>query len=181
MLFQVRRVERVRGDGKVEFPHYVNVFGDYFAEGLRAEENARALAALAARLVGRHDDGSPRLAGRYGDPAGEHRNAIGETVERVYARAGLPLEPWDTTNPKVSDSLTMVETLVSPIDSHPYLLVHPRCVHLVNAFRGYARAQRLGQWTDRPEDPQHPYEDLIDALRGGLHARLRRAVDRLFL
>lgn len=181
VLFQVRRVEEPRADGKVEFPHYVNVFADYSSEGLRADENAAALSALAARFVGASADGRPKLAGRYCDPASEQRNAIGETVEEVFARARLPLEPWDTHNPKVVDSLAMVETLLNPIGRHPRLLIHPRCVSLVNAFRGYARAKRQDQWTDKPADPQHPYEDLIDALRGGLHARVRRAIDRLFL
>ncbi len=33
------------------------------------------------------------------------------------------------------------------------------------------RAKRGGQWADFPEDPQHPHEDVMDALRGVLFAR----------
>jgi hypothetical protein len=52
---------------------------------------------------------------------------------------------------------------------------------LIRAFQAYRRASVKGQWRDWPEDPQHPHEDLMDALRGGLHARLRKAVGSLFL
>ncbi len=48
------------------------------------------------------------------------------------------------------------------------LTIHPRCRHLVLALRCYARAKRASQWMDYAEDPQHPWEDLIDPLAGGL-------------
>jgi hypothetical protein len=35
-------------------------------------------------------------------------------------------------------------------------------------MQNYRRAKRGGQWQDWPEDPQHPHEELVDALRGGL-------------
>jgi hypothetical protein len=39
-----------------------------------------------------------------------------------------------------------------------------------------------GQWIDKPMDPQHPHEDLIDSLRGGLLAKFpegRKPVPKL--
>ena len=39
---------------------------------------------------------------------------------------------------------------------------------LITAFQCYARAKRSSQWMDYAEDPQHPHEDLIDPVAGGL-------------
>ena len=39
---------------------------------------------------------------------------------------------------------------------------------LIKAFQGYRRKQTNGVWLEDPLDPQHPHEDLMDALRGGL-------------
>jgi hypothetical protein len=157
VLFQVRSAGGL---------HWVNVFGDYLSENLTAEANARAISGLAGQLC------EGRLANRYCDPAGGARNPIGPTVMAEYARAGLPLQPWSKANPSVADSLALVEGLLDPVGGQPRLTVHPRCRHLISAFGNYQRAKRAGQWMDFPEDPQHPAEDLIDALKGGLHARI---------
>ena len=98
------------------------------------------------------------------DPAGKAQNPIGPTVLEEYARAGLRLDPWPVKT--VLDGLAKVESLVS-LDP-PLLTIHPRCTRLIGAFSNYRRARRQGQWIDRPEDPQHPHEDVLDALRGGL-------------
>ena len=157
VIFQVRQAGGL---------HWVNVVGDYLSEGLTAAANAVALRDLAERLV------PGKLANRYCDPAGGARNPIGPTVIAEYARAGLALQPWSKANPSVADSLALVEGLLDPVDGHPRLTVHTRCRHLISAFGNYARRKRAGQWLDEPEDPQHPAEDLIDALKGGLHARI---------
>ena len=47
-------------------------------------------------------------------------------------------------------------------------LIHPRCTHLIAAFNGYVRHEERGEFTSRPKDPNHPHEDLMDALRGGI-------------
>lgn len=141
---------------------HVRVHLDYLSEGLTAEDNAaRIVAALAGRP----------FAKGYCDPAGGARNPIGPTVLDVYRKAGLPLIPWANTNPSVADSLENVEKRLNPIGGSPLLAIHPRCKALINAFLSYKRAKRADQWMDYPEDPQHPAEDLIDALRGGLYAR----------
>jgi hypothetical protein len=62
----------------------------------------------------------------------------------------------------------LVESFVQPAEGPARLLVHPRCNSTIRALESYRRAKRSGQWQDYPEDPQHPHEDLVDPLRGGL-------------
>jgi hypothetical protein len=153
----------------------VNVFADYLCEGKSARENADALRELARTTC------NGRLGGAYCDPASGARNPIGPTVLAEYAAVGFPLTPWDTANPSVSDGLERLEGLLCPADGVPRLLIHPRCKDLIRGFQAYRRAERQGQWQDFPADPQHPHEDVMDALRGGLHARIGRATSGLFL
>jgi len=157
VLFQV--VPRREDHGMVDVIH---VFADYLSEGRSAETNARAIRELAAR----------RCSGRWNrattDPAGRSRNAVGPTVLAEYARSGLLLDAWPLS--KVADSLALLDSFISPSLTGVQFHVHPRCESLIRALQSYRRAKRAGQWLDKPEDPQHPHEDLIDALRGGLRA-----------
>ena len=68
----------------------------------------------------------------------------------------------------VADGLALLDSFASPAEGPPRLRVHPRCAATMRAMSNYRRAKRGGQWQDYPEDPQHPHEDLVDALRGGL-------------
>lgn len=142
-----------------------HVFGDYLAEGLTAEANARALIELAVSLChGRAEVVST-------DSAGGARNPVGPTVIAEYERAGLvgshgALVRWPVGS--VADSLALLDAMISPASGPTRLVIHPRCVRLIAALTNYRRAKRAGQWMDYPEDPQHPFEDLVDALRGGL-------------
>ena len=156
VFFQVAR--RFTAEGTVED---VRIFADYLAEGLTAEANARAILEVArTRCNGRFDVAST-------DPAGGSRNPVGPTVIAEYERAGIrPLRRWPLSS--VADGLALVESFVNPADGRPRLRVHPRCVRMILAIANYRRAKRGGQWQDYPEDPQHPHEDLVDALRGGL-------------
>jgi hypothetical protein len=141
----------------------VTVFGDYYAFNVPAHANARAILARTAELCGgRFDRGTT-------DPAGGAMTGFGTTVIAEYARAGLKLGSWPSYPGSVSDGLALVESFVAT--DPPGLTVHPRCVALVAAFANYRRKKRGGQWIDVPEDPQHPHEDLLDALRGGLMDR----------
>lgn len=146
--------------------HNVRVFADYFAEGLSAEVNARAIKERTRVLCG--DD---LLRFRVStDPAGNARTAIGVTVRGEYERAGLQgpngLESWGGA--KKQEGLQLVEALLESADGTVSLRIHPRCRHLISAFQCYARAQVQNQWMDYEKDPQHPFEDLIDPLCGGL-------------
>ena len=144
----------------------IHVFADYLAEAVPASKNAQNLCDL-ARL---RCPGPVKHATT--DPAGKARTAIGPTVLGEYSGAGLQLIAWPLG--KVADGLALLDSFITPADGVPRLLVHPRCTALIAALRSYRRAKRAGQWLDRPEDPQHPHEDLVDALRGGLKARYPR-------
>lgn len=154
VFFQVARGPAAAADE-------VRVFADYLSENVPAEQNARALTEVArARCQGRLDVIST-------DPAGGSRNPVGPTVIGEFERVGLrPLRRWP--NGSVADGLALVESFLNPADGRARLAVHPRCTALIHALKGYKRARRALQWQDYPEDPQHPHEDLIDALRGGL-------------
>jgi hypothetical protein len=91
------------------------------------------------------------------------------TVLAEYVRGGLALDAWPLG--KVSDGLALLDSFITPAEGKaPRLLVHSRCTATIQALQCYRRAKRNGQWLDEPADPQHPYEDLVDALRGGLKA-----------
>ena len=158
VFFQV--VPGLDREGPTEVVH---VFADYLSEGRSAEANARAI----REMAGLRCDGILHHATT--DPAGNSRNAVGPTVLAEYARSGLFLDAWPYG--KVADSLALLESFIRPSIGSPQLLVHPRCEALIRALQCYRRAKRGGQWIDRPEDPQHPHEDLVDALRGGLRAK----------
>ena len=111
------------------------------------------------RSIGRFDRGTT-------DPAGDSPTGIGTTVFEEYRRAGLNLDPWPRYPGSVADGLALIESFVS-VDP-PGLLIHPRCTDLIAAFENYCRKKQGGQFIDKPVDPQHPHEELIDALRGGL-------------
>jgi hypothetical protein len=141
--------------------HFVTVLGDYLSEGLSAESNAVAILDVSA----------DRCGGMVGtistDPAGNARNPVGPSVLAEFKRSGLKnVQQWPQR--KVADSLALLESFVMSADDRPGLAIHPRCRHLIDAMIGYRRAGKNGQWLDQPADPQHPYEDLVDALRGGL-------------
>jgi hypothetical protein len=157
--FQTR--PRLNGRG-----HQVNVFADYFAEGVSAESNAKAIVERTRELAGGI---GPRTRVST-DPAGNARTAIGPTVRGEYERERLVgrngLEAWP--GGKKVDGLQHLEALLKSADGTVSLTIHPRCKRLVTAFQSYARAKLANQWMDYAEDPQHPHEDLIDPLAGGL-------------
>lgn len=145
----------------------VNAFADYLSEGRPAETVAREILAVGeSRCNGRRDRVTT-------DSAGGSRNPIGPTVIAEYTKAGLcdrrgRLDHWPRYGGSVNAGLDLVEALLLSADGEVSLTVHPRCTHLISALQNYRRAKRQGQWQDYPEDPQHPAEDLVDALRGGL-------------
>ena len=140
----------------------VHVFADYLAEDRPAEANARAIVTLTESLChGRREHATT-------DPAGNARTSIGPTVLAEYKKVGLDLQPWPYS--KVSDSLALLDSFISPSGDDVQFLIHPRCVSTIRALQSYRRAKKAGQYLDRPADPQHPHEDMVDALRGGIKA-----------
>ena len=160
VFFQVVEVE-AEGGAKVD---QVRVFADYLAEGQGAERNGLEIRKVAQERC------QGLIHHQTTDPAGRARTAIGPTVLGEYIRAGLDMTPWPLC--KVSDSLALLDSFINPADNKTkQFLVHPRCGATIDAIQCYRRAKRGGQLLDEPADPQHPYEDLVDALRGGLKAR----------
>ena len=169
--FQVRRgrvpIERTPSGWIVQAdprePETVTVFGDFHREGLFSEAAARAILAHGQALPcrGRYD--TVRL-----DPASAARTGIGPTAYAEFERVFGPrtLGRWPTH--RVLDGLDQLEVLLD----RQCLLIHPRCEKLKCAFQNYSRRKNTGgDWLDDPADPQHPHEDLMDALRGGLRDR----------
>jgi hypothetical protein len=144
----------------------MTVFADYLSEGLSAELSATQICRQSESLCGL----AWRQARVSTDPAGKARTAIGPTVRGEYLRAGLKgrndLESWP--DGKKADGLQLVEALLRSADDTVSLTIHPRCTRLIRAFQCYARAKRGTQWLDHAQDPQHPWEDLIDPSCGGL-------------
>jgi hypothetical protein len=148
----------------------VSVFGDYLTEGTTAEADAIAILAD----LNQRCPNARRMVST--DSAGGARNPVGPTVLAEYQRAGLVGERGIVCWPKypgcVADGLQLVEALIRSADDSVNLTLHPRCTRTITALQSYTRAKRGGQWQDYPEDPQHPHEELVDALRGGLHVAL---------
>ncbi|WZO98188.1 hypothetical protein EP7_005244 [Isosphaeraceae bacterium EP7] len=141
----------------------IHVFADHLMEAQSVEVNARTLRDIAGSLC------QGKMQHIWADPAGSYRNTIAVTATSIYENHGLkPMNPWPGGS--VNDGLTLVESFMDAADGKSRLLIHPRCKNLISALRSYRRAKRAGQWMDYPEDPQHPHEDLVDALRGGLRA-----------
>jgi hypothetical protein len=165
VFFQVRG-DRASAMGLQPHEVMVNVFAEYLAEGQTAEACARSISALASQRCG----STRRFVST--DSAGGARNPVGPTVIAEYQRCGLVgeggIQQWPRYPGCVTDGLGLIESMVRSAGDTVRLTIHPRCKSLNAAFRSYSRARRAGQWMDYPADPQHPHEDLIDALRGGL-------------
>ena len=167
VIFQKREVYDSRGK---LIGHKVNVFADYLSEDRGAENVGREV----LRLIDERCRNAQRRIST--DSAGEARNASGTTVFAEYQRAGLwPLIHWPKYAGCVSDRLQLIEALVCSADGTVWLTIHPRCKALIAAIHSYRRATRANQLMDYPEDPQHPHEEMIDALGGGLMVEFPKA------
>ncbi len=147
--------------------HVVSIFDEHLSYNLGAEAAARDILGLIEMRCGLS---SPRRVST--DSAGGARNPMGDTVIATYERVGLKgrrgLEHWQRYPGCILDGLGLVESFVRSADGIAYLYVHPRCVKTIAAFQSYSRDKVSGQWVDYPKDPQHPHEEMIDAVRGGL-------------
>jgi len=141
----------------------VNVFGDYFdGSGVAGYHKALAIKAIGTQLC----RGECRVDRGTHDPAAGARLGFNTTISAEYARAGLKLTPWPCYSGSVLSGINLIESLIG-ING---LIIHSRCTNLIAALINYMRTKQGAQWVDRPADPQHPAEDMIDALRGGLLA-----------
>jgi phage terminase large subunit-like protein len=153
--FQVRELD-------APHRHRVTVFGDFHCQDLFSAA-ARAIWAKDRELPHRGALASVRL-----DPAATARSSLGPAAygeyERVFGPRTTARWPWH----HVADGLDQLEVLLET----GCLLIHPRCVLLKAAFQNYCRKRAAcGDYLGEPADPQHPHEDLMDALRGGIRDR----------
>ena len=139
----------------------ITVFGDYYNDSgtMDASSKAGEILARSHQLCNGHPDHGTH------DPAAGARLGFNTTIAAEYERAGLRLHPWPVFAGSVLSGLNLIESFLAS------MAIHPRCQNLVSAMVNYRRAKRNGQWIDQPADPQHPHEDLIDSLRGGLLAK----------
>jgi hypothetical protein len=158
--------------GEVE----VNVFGDYYSEDVGAADNAQAIMDRSQELTG--------IGLFYAlvsmDPQANQRTGVGPTMKGEYERVGcvgrggrLKRWPGGTAHPK-QDSLALLEALLKAANGRVRITIHPRCKHLIEAFLTYVRAIRDNQYMDYPQDPQHPQENMIDPLAGGMKMQYPR-------
>jgi hypothetical protein len=154
VLFQVLEWN----DGQI----WVNVFADYIGVDVVSEQNARTLLELSRiRCNGRLD--RVRL-----DPASGARTSLGPAAYGEYERifGSRLIAPWPLRS--VRDSLELLDAFVRPAAGPPKLRIHPRCETTIRALECFRRAKRAGRWIDEPEREDHPHEDMVDALKGGL-------------
>ena len=145
-------------------PFRVSVLADYLREGASPRTVAQELRTLVRSVTG-----ASGAAVNYCDPATESRNAAAVNLMTEYKSGGIELRPWPSQS--VLDGLRLIEGFLETPNG---FVMDPRCKYLAAAFDGYVRARRGGVWMDYPVDPNHPHEDLMDALRGGLVARFPR-------
>ena len=160
VLYQARQIDRHRTR--------ITVFADYYAVDLYSEPNATAINSLFRSLC-------PLVVAPERvrlDPASTARTGVGPAAFGEYQRVfGDRRTGWWPVH-QVADGLDQIEILLGSESREPDLIIHPRCKHLIEAFNSYVRANQRGVWLPWPEDPQHPHEDLMDALRGGIRDTL---------
>lgn len=155
VFFQVRPLDAYRS--------LVTVFADYYAVDLFSEANARAILAKAEQVCGGQID-KVRL-----DPASTAKTGVGPAAFGEYQRVFGPRRTAYWPMHLVADGLDQIEVLMGGPERESDLLIHPDCQHTIDAFKNYQRAEGPGGvWLDHPKDPQHPHEELMDSLRGGL-------------
>ena len=149
----------------------VNVFGEHLSHEVPSDGVARGVLREIAERCG--DPKSAGLLTVSTDSAAGAKNPVGRTIRAIFAEEGLvgsdgEIHPWDKYSGSVGDTLALVERLICSADGYRSLAIHPRCKHLISALLTYQRKYLGGQATDAPVDPQHPAEEMVDALRGGL-------------
>lgn len=161
LFFQVR--ERP-GSTHGTVRRILSVFGDYYGVDRTSFDHAEAIKEKSHQLCGGQID---RV---FLDPASTARSGVGPAARGEFARVlGERItDCWPVH--RVLEGLDQVEILLGAPPREPDLWIHPRCRFLIDSLRTYRRAQRRGEVLDVPEDPQHPAEEAIDALRGAIRA-----------
>lgn len=158
-LFQIVSTQ----DGEYQVDQ-IHVFAEYYSKGRGARVAGQEFQAVAGQRCG------GKLDRPTTDPAGKAATSVGPVVLGEYAAVGFRPVPWPSYPGSVRQGINLIASFLQTATGRRDLLIHPRCKRLIEAFRHYERKKVRGQYRDEPADPQHPYEDMMDALRGGLHA-----------
>ncbi len=142
------------------YRYRVTVYDEYLRKGAYSAENALAIKTVC-------DNG--RSGGYFTDvvldPASSAGSGHGPAAQAEFHKIfpNLTLCPRHS----VCDALDQMECLLDT----GCLVIHPRCVNLIEAMQNYARKERAGEFLDEPAEGQSPYEDMCDALRYGIRNR----------
>ncbi len=158
-------------DGSID----VNVFDSYYAYDLPggAEAHGKAIKERTRERTGldtRHPQAKVSC-----DPAAGQKNPLGIIVLNEFERSGCvnsrgTLDRWPATGqyrPK-TDGLAFLEALVMSASGKISLKIHPRAEGMIEAMQSYRRKEKGDTFVDEPVDPQHPAEEHVDSLVGGL-------------
>jgi hypothetical protein len=144
----------------------IHVFDEYYSEGMSAYDNGKAIKARFERIMGGRDIGTTRNTV---DPASKARDAIGPVGMAELQRGGLRhLAPWPNMSHHKLDSLRLIESFIKSGWGTRHLFIADHCKYTIGAFRQYSRRKVGDVFLSDPADPQHPWEDMIDSLAGGL-------------
>lgn len=139
----------------------VTAFKDFLSSGAFSAKNA-----VAIKERNHAEPNGGRLDLVRLDPAARQNTGIGPAAYAEYATVfGKILDKWPSHG--VVDGLEFMEMLLET----GCLLIHPRCVHLIDALKNYKRKVTHGVVINYPADNQSPAEDMVDALRGGIRDR----------
>jgi hypothetical protein len=147
----------------------VHVFGDYYNDGAPARVQAKNQKTLYESLMSGQsiDEAIVTM-----DPAGGGRNPVGPTGISEYREGGIRnINWWPNMTGRKKESLALVDSFLFSGAGQAHLKIHPRCTMLIKSFREYSRKQVGDIILPEPKDPQHPWEEMIDALSGGLLAK----------
>lgn len=146
----------------------VTVFADDHIAGLYSEAAAKRIKARSDELPSRGRLDVVRL-----DPAADAQTGIGPAAYGAFERVFGSRITGRWPRHLVQDGLDQIALLLD----QGMLVLHPRAIHTKAAFQNYVRRKgRDGDWMDAPLDPQHPHEDLMDALRGGVRDRFPEGI-----
>ena len=97
------------------------------------------------------------------DPASGQQTGIGVAAYIAYEQVfGSRLQK--APGGSVTDTLDLMSCLLEK----NLLTLHPRCTNLVTSLSEYKRAERAGEYIDKPAPDQLGIEDPVDALRYGV-------------
>lgn len=147
---------------------------NYYSDCLHSEENARAILGRSERL------GVPleRIAEVTLDHSAGARSALGEPALAAYKKVFGDARVRCGRRHSVSDGIDFIDQMIRVASGRRGLRVHPRCDVGRKMFRSYRRKKRNGVYVEAPEDPQHPWEEMADALRYALLRKWPRGYPR---